>query len=248
MLCPPPGALPNPRTEPASLTSPALAGGSLPLVPLGKPRVPPAPCPTRVHRGPALPGPLGSRADDGPAFWAASSAYTVASLTTCGEESLENCLWVSHVSDRMQYTSSFLLASHWPGLVTRPHPSAREPGKVSKKIHSLECVSVSSTRSSATSCHLLVLKKSSWVHLKDASHALGEKKKLKDPGKSLHCIAEVHNVKLIWYSILFSKELMLLICDSGEDPWESLEQQGDQTSPSILMEINSEYSSEGLKL
>ena len=68
MLCPPPGALPNPRTEPASLTSPALAGGSLPLVPLGKPRVPPAPCPTRVHRGPALPGPLGSRADDGPAF------------------------------------------------------------------------------------------------------------------------------------------------------------------------------------
>ena len=41
---------------------------------------------------------------------------------------------------------------------------------------------------------------------------------------------------------------MLLICDAGEDPWESLGQQGDQTSPSILMEINSENSLEGLKL
>ena len=27
MLCPPPGDLPNPRIEPASLVSPALAGG-----------------------------------------------------------------------------------------------------------------------------------------------------------------------------------------------------------------------------
>ena len=34
---PPPGDLPNPGIEPASLMSPALAGGSLPLVPLGKP-------------------------------------------------------------------------------------------------------------------------------------------------------------------------------------------------------------------
>ena len=76
MLCPPPGALPDPRTEPASLTSPASAGRSLPLVPLGKPPhlgtssslFPPAPCPTRVHRGPAPPGPSGSRADGGPAF------------------------------------------------------------------------------------------------------------------------------------------------------------------------------------
>ena len=34
----------------------------------------------------------------------------------------------------------------------------------------------------------------------------------------------------------------------GEDSWESLGQQGDQTSQSILREINSEYSLEGLKL
>ena len=35
--CPPPGALPHPGTESTSLTSPALAGGSSPLVPPGKP-------------------------------------------------------------------------------------------------------------------------------------------------------------------------------------------------------------------
>ena len=35
---------------------------------------------------------------------------------------------------------------------------------------------------------------------------------------------------------------------AGEDSWESLGQQGDQTSQSILREINSEYSLEGLKL
>ena len=33
----PPGELPNPGIEPASLMSPALAGGSLPLAPTGKP-------------------------------------------------------------------------------------------------------------------------------------------------------------------------------------------------------------------
>ena len=32
--CPPPGNLPDAGIEPASLTSPALAGGSLPLAPL----------------------------------------------------------------------------------------------------------------------------------------------------------------------------------------------------------------------
>ena len=37
--CPPPGDLPKPGTEPASLRSPALAGGSLPLVPPGKPQL-----------------------------------------------------------------------------------------------------------------------------------------------------------------------------------------------------------------
>ena len=37
LLCPPPGDLPKPGTEPASLTSPALAGGSLSLVLPGKP-------------------------------------------------------------------------------------------------------------------------------------------------------------------------------------------------------------------
>ena len=36
MLCPPPGDLPNPGIEPASLTSPALAGGFLQLTPPGK--------------------------------------------------------------------------------------------------------------------------------------------------------------------------------------------------------------------
>ena len=35
---PPPGDLPNPGIEPASLTTPALQVGSLPLVPPGKPK------------------------------------------------------------------------------------------------------------------------------------------------------------------------------------------------------------------
>ena len=34
----PPGNLPDPGIEPKSLMSPALAGGSLPLVPPGKPK------------------------------------------------------------------------------------------------------------------------------------------------------------------------------------------------------------------
>ena len=40
-------------------------------------------------------------------------------------------------------------------------------------------------------------------------------------------------------------EELILNCDVGEDTWEPLELQGDQTS-SILKEINSEYSLEGL--
>ena len=40
---------------------------------------------------------------------------------------------------------------------------------------------------------------------------------------------------------------MLSNCDAGEDSWESLELQGDQTSQ-ILKEINPEYSLEGLML
>ena len=35
--CPPPGDLPDPEIEPASLSSPALTGGSLPLAPPEKP-------------------------------------------------------------------------------------------------------------------------------------------------------------------------------------------------------------------
>ena len=35
--CPPPGELPNPGLKTASLMSPELAGGSLPLAPPGKP-------------------------------------------------------------------------------------------------------------------------------------------------------------------------------------------------------------------
>ena len=35
--CPPPGDLPDPEIEPASLTSPAMQAGSSPLVPPGKP-------------------------------------------------------------------------------------------------------------------------------------------------------------------------------------------------------------------
>ena len=38
--CPAPGDLPNPGTKPTSLTSPALAGGFLPLAPPGKPPQP----------------------------------------------------------------------------------------------------------------------------------------------------------------------------------------------------------------
>ncbi|CAI9155829.1 unnamed protein product [Rangifer tarandus platyrhynchus] len=37
LLCPLPGDLPDPEIEPASLMSPALAGGSLLLAPPGKP-------------------------------------------------------------------------------------------------------------------------------------------------------------------------------------------------------------------
>ena len=40
---------------------------------------------------------------------------------------------------------------------------------------------------------------------------------------------------------------MLLNCGVGEDSWESLGQQGDQTSQ-ILKEISPEYSLEGLML
>ena len=36
--CPPPGNLPNPGIKSTSLTPSALAGGSLPLVPPGKPK------------------------------------------------------------------------------------------------------------------------------------------------------------------------------------------------------------------
>ena len=42
-----------------------------------------------------------------------------------------------------------------------------------------------------------------------------------------------------------AKELMLSNCEAGEDSWESLGLQGDQ---SILKEINPEYSLEGLML
>ena len=41
---------------------------------------------------------------------------------------------------------------------------------------------------------------------------------------------------------------MLLKCGSGEDSWETLGVQGDQTSQSILKEVNPEYSLEGLML
>ena len=47
---------------------------------------------------------------------------------------------------------------------------------------------------------------------------------------------------------LSAKELMLLNCGVGEDSWESLGLQGDQTSQSSLKEISSEYSLEGLML
>ena len=46
---------------------------------------------------------------------------------------------------------------------------------------------------------------------------------------------------------LSAEELMLLNCGVGEDSWESLGLQGDQTSL-ILKEISPEYSLEGLKL
>ena len=41
---------------------------------------------------------------------------------------------------------------------------------------------------------------------------------------------------------------MLFNCGVGEDSWESLGLQGDQTSQSILEEISPEYSLEGLML
>ena len=39
LLFPSPGDLPNPRIKPASLVSPALAGGLFTIMPPGKPRV-----------------------------------------------------------------------------------------------------------------------------------------------------------------------------------------------------------------
>ena len=64
---------------------------------------------------------------------------------------------------------------------------------------------------------------------------------------------KVHIVKAMAFPVvmygckLSSKELMLLNCGAGEDPWESLGQQGDPNQ-SILKEINSGYSLEGLML
>ena len=48
--------------------------------------------------------------------------------------------------------------------------------------------------------------------------------------------------------VVSAEELMLLNCSIEEDSWQSLGQQGDQTSQSILKEINSEYSLEELIL
>ena len=45
-----------------------------------------------------------------------------------------------------------------------------------------------------------------------------------------------------------SEELVLSNCGVGEDSWESLGLQGDQTSQSILKEISPKYSFEGLML
>ena len=185
----------QPGTEPASLTFPALAGGFFTTSAAGEAPVswykesslvPHAPCPTRVHKGPALSSLSGSQADEGPALL---------SCTLCvrsglpphgwGREFGELCVGsprlsseavrlvipahislarTSHMAPRLSSeacASSSLLTSHWPGPVTWPHPSARELGNVSERIHFSECVSVSSTRSSASSCHLPALKKSS---------------------------------------------------------------------------------------
>ena len=67
----------QPGTEPASLTFPALAGGFFTTSAAGEAPVswykesslvPHAPCPTRVHKGPALSSLSGSQADEGPAL------------------------------------------------------------------------------------------------------------------------------------------------------------------------------------
>ena len=54
--CPPPGDLPGPGSEPASLMSPALPGGSLPLVPPGKPTFVLAPLHRWENRGSPVSG------------------------------------------------------------------------------------------------------------------------------------------------------------------------------------------------
>ena len=48
--------------------------------------------------------------------------------------------------------------------------------------------------------------------------------------------------------MLSTEELMLSNCGAGEDSGDSLGQQGDQISQSILKEINPECSLEGLML
>ena len=79
---------------------------------------------------------------------------------------------------------------------------------------------------------------------------------LKSRGITL--VAKVHLLKAMVFPVvmygceswtirqLSAEELMLLNCGVGEDSWESLDLQGDQTS--ILKEISPEYSLEGLML
>ena len=75
--------------------------------------------------------------------------------------------------------------------------------------------------------------------------------------RDITLLTKVHLVKAMVFPVvmygyeswtikrLSTKELMLLICGLGEDSWESLRLQGDQT---VLKIINPEYSLEGLML
>ena len=71
--------------------------------------------------------------------------------------------------------------------------------------------------------------------------------------KTLESLLDFKEIKPVMYGCqswtikLSAEELMLLNCGVGEDSWESLGLQGDQTQ-SILKEISPEYSLEGLML
>lgn len=123
----------------------------------------------------------------------------------CGEENLGNCARPSRVSDGKGRTS-FLLASHWPGLVTWPHHMEGGPGNASTQI--LWGVVLSFPQDPILFNVIFLSLKS---HLKDSSHVLfcgGE-----DLDQPLNCVTEVHRVNVcLLLQTLFMEGLQPDLC------------------------------------